>query len=147
ETAKYNKVIEAPINGLDKGILAQDIPLEPGDRINIPALRTFLIGGEVVAPGPYPLKEGTSLKQAVILARGLTPNAGPQKAVIFRANEIDGKQEEVKVDVSAIMNGKKPDVVLRAEDIVVIPPSKWKTFSNAFLRSFGMQTIPRAVLY
>jgi polysaccharide export outer membrane protein len=147
DTAKYNKVIDAPINGLDKGILAQDIPLEPGDRINIPQLRTFLIGGEVAAPGPYPLKEGTSLKQAVVLARGLTPNAAPQKAVIFRANQIDGKQEEVRVDLSAIMNGKKPDVVLQAEDLIVIPNSRMKTIGNALLRSFGVQTLTRTVLY
>ncbi len=145
ETAKYYKIVVANVNGLDKGLLEQDIPLEPGDLINIPPLGSFLIGGEVVAPGPYPLKEGTTLKQALTLARGFTPNAAGQKAIIFRGNIVDGKQEEVQVDASAIMNGKKADVYLRADDLIVVPNSKWKSFSNAVIRTLGVQTVSRGV--
>jgi polysaccharide biosynthesis/export protein len=141
------EMITANINGLEKGRFSQNIILQPGDVVQIPALNVFFIGGEVNAPGQFPLKEGTSLRQAVTLAQGTTFKAAKNRAVIFRGNTEDGKQLEIPVDVDAVMSGKKPDILLQADDLVVIPSSRMKSIGGTVLQAFGMQTVQRGVMF
>jgi polysaccharide biosynthesis/export protein len=150
DTAADNQdyeMITANINGLERGKFSQNLVLQPGDVINIPALNVFFIGGEVNAPGQFPLKEGTSLRQAVTLAQGTTFKAAKNRAVIFRGNTEDGKQLEIPVDVDAVMSGKKPDILLQADDLVVIPSSRMKSIGGTVLQAFGMQTVQRGVVF
>lgn len=140
------EMITANINGLERGRFSQNILLQPGDVVNIPALNVFFIGGEVNAPGQFPLKEGTSLRQAITLAQGTTFRAAKNRAVIFRGNTEDGKQLEIPIDVDAVMSGKKPDVLLQADDLVVIPSSRMKSIGGTVLQAFGMQTVQRGAL-
>jgi polysaccharide export outer membrane protein len=141
------EMITTNINGLEKGRFNQNIILQPGDVVNIPALNVFFIGGEVNAPGQFPLKEGTSLRQAITLAQGTTFKAAKKRAVIFRGNSEDGKQLEIPVDIDAVMSGKKPDVLLQADDLVVIPGSRMKAIGGTVLQAFGMQSIQRGVVF
>jgi polysaccharide biosynthesis/export protein len=140
------EMITANINGLEKGRFKQNIVLQPGDVVNIPPLNVFFIGGEVHAPGSFPLKEGTSLRQAITLAQGTTFKAAKGRTVIFRGNVEDGKQLEIPVDLDAVMSGKKPDVLLQADDLVVVPSSRMKSIGGAILQGFGMQSIQRGVV-
>ncbi|MFY9607544.1 MAG: polysaccharide biosynthesis/export family protein [Blastocatellia bacterium] len=130
------------INGLLKGRFDQDTFIEPGDIVNIPPSDVFFVAGEVNKPGSFVLKDGTSLRQAVSLAQGTTMNAAGDRAVIFREGPT-GKREELKVDVTAVMNGKKPDVPILANDIVMVPNSRMKSVGNAVLKAFGLSTITR----
>ena len=41
--------------------------LEPGDTVNIPPTDVFFVAGEVNQPGSFPLKDGTTLRQAISL--------------------------------------------------------------------------------
>jgi polysaccharide biosynthesis/export protein len=140
------ELITANINGLERGRFNQNIVLQPGDVVNIPALNVFFIGGEVNAPGQFPLKQGTSLRQAITLAQGTTFKAAKSRAVIFRGNQEDGKQLEIAVDVDAVMSGKKPDILLQADDLVVIPSSRMKSIGGAVLQGFGMATVQRGII-
>src|SRR6185295_15536121 len=108
ETPKY-ELKSSNIIGLLKGRFDQDVLLEPGDIINIPASDVFFVAGEVNAPGSFALKEGTTLRQAISLAQGTNFKAALGKGVIFREN-ASGKQEEVHVDIGAVMSGKKQDI-------------------------------------
>ena len=137
----------ANINGLLKGRFEQDVTLEPGDIINIPETDLFFVAGEVNAPGSFPLKEGTTIRQAISLAQGTKFSAATNRGVIYRENPTTGKQEEVKVDISAVMSGKKPDVPLMANDIVIVPNSRGKTIGGALLRAFGLNTVTRVPIY
>jgi polysaccharide export outer membrane protein len=130
------------INGLLKGDFKKDTFVEPGDIVNIPPSDVFFVAGEVNKPGSFVLKEGTSLRQAVSLAQGTTMNAAGDRAVIFREGPT-GKREELKVDVAAVMSGKKPDVPILANDIVMVPNSKMKSVGNAMLKAFGLSTLGR----
>jgi protein involved in polysaccharide export with SLBB domain/O-antigen ligase len=130
------------INGLLKGRFDQDTFIEPGDIVNIPPSDVFFVAGEVNKPGSFVLKDGTSLRQAVSLAQGTTMNAAGDRAVIFREGPT-GKREELKVDVGAVMNGKKPDVPIMANDIVMVPNSRMKSVGNAMLKAFGLSTLTR----
>ena len=132
----------ANINGLLRGRFDQDVLLEPGDIINIPPSDVFFVAGEVNAPGSFALKEGTTLQQAISLAQGTNYKAALSRGVIFREN-ASGKREELHIDIGAIMSGKKEDVAISANDIIMVPNSKTKSIGGALLRAFGMNSVAR----
>ncbi|HET9532972.1 MAG TPA: polysaccharide biosynthesis/export family protein [Blastocatellia bacterium] len=136
----------ANISGLMKGILKNNLPLQPGDIVNIPPPNVFFVGGEVLAPGSFPLKEGTTLRQAISMAQGMTFKAAPGRGVIFREDPATGQQQEIRVDISAVMSNKKPDIPLKANDIIVVPDSRLKAVGGALLSAFGMATVNRGAV-
>lgn len=142
ERPKY-ELKSANINGLLKGRFDQDVLLEPGDIINIPSSDVFFVAGEVNAPGSFALKEGTTLRQAISLAQGTNYKAALNRGVVYRENAKNGKREEVHVDIGAVMGGKKEDVLIMANDIIMVPNSRTKTLGGALLKAFGMTTITR----
>jgi polysaccharide export outer membrane protein len=145
EVAQY-EMIEANINGLLKGNFDNNLVVEPGDIINIPPTDVFFVAGEVRAPGSYPLKEGTSLRQAIALAQGTTIKAASSRGLIIREDPKTGKRQEIKVDIEAVMSGKKEDLPIQAKDYIIIPNSKLKSFGNAMLTGFGFSSIVTRVI-
>jgi polysaccharide export outer membrane protein len=135
ETTKYI-MLTSNINALYKGRFDEDILLEPGDIVNIPPTDVFFVAGEVNAPGEFPLKDGTTLRQAIAMAQNWTPKAKPKNAVIFREG-INGERKEISVDIAAVMNNKSPDVPLMANDIVIVPNSPVKSALLPILNAFG----------
>ncbi len=143
ETAPRYELKSVHINALLKGHFEQDMFLEPGDIINIPPTDVFFVAGEVNQPGSFPLKEGTTLRQAISLAQGTKFNAALGRGIIFRESPTTGKREELPVDVGAVMSGKKEDLTILANDIIIVPNSRSKTIGSALLRAFGISTISR----
>ena len=135
--AKY-ELLKVNINGLLRGNFDQDIGIGPGDIIHIPPTDVFFVAGEVNAPGSFPLKEGTTIRQAISLAQGTTFQAAASRAIIFREEQSSGKRQEIAVDVPAVMSGKKSDVPILSNDIIIIPNSRLKTVSSTLLRAFGV---------
>jgi polysaccharide export outer membrane protein len=123
-----------------KGDFEQNQNLQPGDIINIPRADTFFVAGEVHAPGSFPLKDGTTLRQAITLAQGMTFKAKSSQGVIFREDPVRGKRVEIKVDLSAVMNGKKDDLPILANDVILIPNSRAKTIGSTLLTAFGVNS-------
>jgi protein involved in polysaccharide export with SLBB domain len=128
------------INGLLKGNFASNTFIAPGDIINIPRTDVFFVAGEVRSPGSYPLKDGTTLRQAISLAQGLAFNAAGRRGVIFRENQRTGTREEIKVDIGQVMSGKAEDVPILANDIVIVPNSRLKTVGSTLLTAFGVNS-------
>ena len=145
ERPRY-EMTSANISGLFKGRFDQDIFIEPGDMINIPPTDVFFVSGEVKAPGSFALKEGTTLQQAISLAQGTVFKSKADETIIFRDN-ADGKREAIKVDLSAVMKGKKPDVPIMANDIIMVPNSTMKSIGGALLSAFGMTSVTRVPIY
>jgi polysaccharide biosynthesis/export protein len=140
EDAKY-EMMKMNITGLLKGRFDQNMSLQAGDIINIPVSDVFFVSGEVREPGSFPLRDGTTLRQAISLAQGTTFKAAGARGVIFRENPLSGRREEIKVDIGAVMSGKKDDVSIMANDIVVVPNSRFKSVSSTLLTVFGMGAI------
>ena len=136
----------ANINGLFRGVFDQNMMLEPGDLVNIPRADVFYVAGEVRQPGSFQLKEGTTLRQAIALAQGTSMNAAGGEGVIYREDPTTGKRLEIKVDVNAVMKNKKEDVLLQANDIVMVPNSRTKSVGNALLKALGMGVVQRGVI-
>lgn len=129
------KVALSPL--FNQGNTEQNIRLEPGDIVNIPPAKVFFVAGEVNAPGAFQIKEGTTLRQAISLAQGTTFKAALSRAVIYRDDPETNKRQEILVDVGAVMNGKKQDIALYPNDMVIIPNSRMKSVSSALLSAFG----------
>lgn len=135
ELIKY-EMMSSNISSLYKGRFDQDIILEPGDVINVPPTDVFFVAGEVNAPGEFPLKDGTTLRQAIALAQNVSPKAQPKHAIIFREG-INGERKEINVDINAVMSNKSPDVAILANDIIIVPNSKLKSAMLPILNAFG----------
>lgn len=130
------ELIKVNINALYKGQFDQR--LEPGDIVNIPRADVFFVAGEVKAPGSFSLKDGTTLRQAISLAQGMTFSAKPTEGVIFREDSAQGSRQEIKVDISAVMNGKEKDMLVLANDVIIIPNSRTKSVGGILLMALGV---------
>jgi len=137
--ARY-ELVKVNINGLLRGSFDQNVTMIPGDIIHIPPTDVFFVAGEVNAPGSFALKEGTTLRQAISLAQGTNFNAAADRGIIFREDPATGKRDEIKVDIPAVMNGKKPDITILANDIVIVPNSRMKLIGSTLLRAFGVNS-------
>src|SRR4029077_13338824 len=104
--ARY-ELIKVNINGLLRGNFDQNLTILPGDIVHIPQTDMFFVAGEVNAPGSFVLKDGTTLRQAISLAQGMSFNAAGDRGIIFREDPTTGKRSELKVDIPSVMNGKK----------------------------------------
>ena len=135
--------ITVNITGMLRGQPEKNMFLEPGDIVNIPPLDIFFVAGEVNSPGSFQLKEGTTLRQAISLAQGTTYNAAAGDGIIFRDDVVTGKRQEIKVDITQVMKGKKEDVAIMPNDIIIVPNSKAKSVGNAILKAFGMGAAQR----
>lgn len=135
------------IAGMFKGIGLVDPNsyLEPGDIVHIPRADVFFVAGEVNAPGSFPLTEGTTLRQAIALSQGTTLNAALGNGVIFRQDPATGKRIEINVDIGAVMKGRKDDVPILANDMVIVSNSRAKTVGNSILKALGMGTAQRGI--
>jgi polysaccharide biosynthesis/export protein len=136
EIAKF-ELVKANISGLLRGNLNNNIVVEAGDMITIPPTDVFFVSGAVEAPGSFPLKAGTTLRQAISLAQGPNSKASLGKSVIYREDPATGKQTEIKVDISAVMSGKKEDIAIQPNDIIQIPDSRFKSIRNTLLTTLG----------
>lgn len=108
-----------------KGMAKYNIPLQAGDVINIPQ-ETFLdiyVMGRVKNPGHLKLKDDgeITLLKAIAQAGGFDDRARKGSVVVKR--RVDGKEKQMKVNVKKILSGKKPDFILKHNDIVYVPES------------------------
>jgi polysaccharide biosynthesis/export protein len=138
------ELIKVNINGLFRGDFDKNMRLEPRSVVHIPQAEVFFVGGEVNEPGSFPFKEGATLRQAITLAKGMKISAASGRAIIFREDPVTRKRQEIRIDVGKIMSGSQEDVVITANDVVIIPNSRSKAVGGAILSALGIS--PRRIL-
>ena len=126
----------ANINNLLRGNLDQNIIIEPGDIVHIPQTDVFFVAGEVKSPGSFPLKDGTTLRQAISLAQGTKFEGAASRGVIFREDR-SGKRREIPVNIAEVMSGKKDDIDILPNDIIIVPNSKTKSVTKSILQGIS----------
>lgn len=144
--AQYT-LLKVNVNALLKGRFEQNMFLEPGDIVNVPPTEVFFVAGEVQAPGSFPLKEGTTLRQAISLAQGMNFKAAPGRGLIFREHPETGKRQELAVDIGAVMGGKQEDQPIFANDVIIVPNSRMKTIAAPVLSAFGVSAARLPIRY
>jgi polysaccharide export outer membrane protein len=95
----------------------------PGDRVIVARAPVSYVLGDVAKPGGY-LTIGNdnrmTVLQAVAQAGGTTPSAVPNHSTLIRRT-ADGKYSVIRLRISDMAKGKKPDVEMQANDILYIP--------------------------
>jgi len=118
---------------LISGDLTLNLPVAHGDVLNIPISGKVFVAGEVVKPGGFLLKgKRMSINQAITMAEGLKPTADGSQSTIFRYSGKDGQREAIPVDLYAVHKGKAEDLILKENDIIIVPKSGIKTFLIEF---------------
>ena len=100
--------------------------LEPLDTIRVfsrfdfESAPTVSVGGEVRLPGTYRTSGQASLRDAVYLAGGLSPNASVDNAQLFRINP-DGTSKVFSVNLREALEGNSADnILLQPRDRLLI---------------------------
>ena len=121
-----SETLEVPTEDLFRGATQTwNIPIYPGDVVNVPArstVRIFCIG-EVRAPGAIELSTDDRITLLSVLAKagGLTDKAS--KKIRIKRRDASGKDVEYVSDYKRILAGKDPDPVLKGDDVVIVKSS------------------------
>ncbi|CAN5728536.1 hypothetical protein BH23GEM6_BH23GEM6_21480 [soil metagenome] len=90
--------------------------------------------GEVNRPGAFPLASNQTMTalQAVALGQGLGPVAARDRAQVIRTNAA-GEQSKIYVNLTDVLSGRAPDVVLHPNDVLFVPRNAAKAFGQGLL--------------
>jgi polysaccharide export outer membrane protein len=103
--------------------------VRPGDTVTLPEAEQVFVVGNVVRPMAIPLKETTTITQAIATAGGTMPDTKSDRVRIVR--QTSAGKKEIFVDLKAIASRRAEDVALQANDIVEVPTSGAKRFLRA----------------
>jgi polysaccharide export outer membrane protein len=122
---------------LESGNSQLNIAIYPGDRVTIPRAGVVYVVGAVNKPGGFTMKSsghGITVLQALALAEDTKGTALPNRTVIIRpdSQSPDG-HKQIPVSLKKVLEGKSPDPVLIADDVLFVPDSAAK---KAFKRGF-----------
>ena len=104
---------------------AENILICPHDTITVPLAEVVYVTGAVRRPGEVPLKDRETIPvlQALASAQGLGDNPAPQNAFIVRIDRATNKQQRIPVDLRKFQQGGGEDIVMRPNDILLVPIS------------------------
>jgi polysaccharide export outer membrane protein len=97
------------------------------------------VQGQVEQPGIYEVRGGTTLLDAVALAKGETENAALSEVVVIRT--IDGKRMAAMFDVNRIRRGDDPDPAILGKDVIVVGHSNTRQAWHDMLRAAPLLNI------
>jgi polysaccharide export outer membrane protein len=102
-----------------------NVPLQPGDIVNIEArraVRVFCLGA-VKSPGALEFdgEDRLTLLSAIAKAGGLTDKASSK--IRIKRRGADGKDAEIMINFSRVVSGKDTDPKLQADDVVIVKES------------------------
>ena len=78
--------------------LRGDYLINPQISISIVEYRPFFITGEVKSPGSYEYQPGMTIRQAIVIAGGLTDRASQRKVYLIREGDPAFKENKVKLN-------------------------------------------------
>jgi polysaccharide biosynthesis/export protein len=117
-----------------RGLLESSNPklnvlVRPGDVVTVSRAGIVYVVGEVNKPGGFVLQnnESISILQALALAQGTTHTSAISQTRIIRTDAINGKREEIPINLGKIFSGKEADVLLEPKDVVFVPNSAAKS--------------------
>ena len=113
-----------------------DIPIFPRDTIIVPRVGVIYLLGAFKQQGAIPLQQNSPMTLMKIAALAGGPGFEGSAGDLRIIRSVGLSREVVRVDLKKVMNGKAPDPVLQAEDIVFLPSNPMK----AAIKSGGIGT-------
>ncbi len=104
-----------------------DRPVLPGERILVKPCGFVYVGGNVGRPGAYEHCTSTevTLSQILNIAYGIQLNTIFRHVALIRKNP-DGTKVVREIDMGKVERGKLADPIVQDDDIVFVPPSRFK---------------------
>ena len=109
-----------------------NMPVEPGDMINVPIAGTFFVDGAVKRPGSYPLGRRYSLMQALTAAGGVDRDLNSADITIFRKRASG--TEPISINLNEVVAGSTVDPEIEADDVILVPIN---TAKYVYFKIFG----------
>ena len=106
----------------------ENILIRPHDVITVPSAEMIYVIGAVRKAGAFVLneQETPSVLQALSMAEGLGSTPAPQRSKVLRQAAGSSQRDEIPIDLNRIIEGKAPDLLLQANDILFVPTSTGK---------------------
>jgi polysaccharide biosynthesis/export protein len=129
--------------------------IRPGDYVSVTEGEPVYITGSVVSPVGIFMRDNLTLSVALAMVGGARSEARTDDVIISRLKEGTDQRETLHVDYAAIKKNQKPDVLLKAYDVIEVKeasPFSPGQLGKMLLRSFtsiigGVPTaLPRLVL-
>jgi polysaccharide biosynthesis/export protein len=114
-----------------------DIPIFPRDTIIVPRVGVIYLLGAFKTQGAIPLQQNSPLTLMKVAALAGGPGFEGKTGDLRIIRSVGVSRQVVRVDIKRVMDGKDPDPVLEAEDIVFLPSSSMK----AAIKSGGLGTL------
>ena len=110
------------IRAVMAGATDRNVPLQDGDIIFVPELvREVSVLGEVARPGVYPIREGTTLLEALAMAGGVA-QMGDDSAIRLTTRAADGASRVFEISVDRPSGaGDASACALRGGEVVYVP--------------------------
>lgn len=126
---------------IDLKRLARDgrlnIPIRGGDVINVPFAGSAFVLGSVGKPGSVPVKNNLTVSQAIAVAGSPTAGmAATGNITVMRLDE-NGQAERIPVNLKRIVAKEETDMLLKENDVVFVPESKFRRFLLDFKQIVG----------
>jgi polysaccharide biosynthesis/export protein len=119
-----------------------NMPVQPGDVINVPEAGTFFVDGSVGRPGSYPLNRPHTLTQALAVAGGVTETLADYTSVVVFRRQNSPEAERIAVNLKDILAGQAADPLIGADDVIVVPMSTAKYILERFIGTIGLPSFP-----
>lgn len=108
---------------LIEGEAKLNIPLFPGDTVNIPPQKPMIVSvlGEVMSPGEFKFSSDsrTTLLKVIAAAGGFTTYARQNKISIKR--DVNGVAKTIKINAKSVRDGRIEDVEILHNDLIIVP--------------------------
>jgi polysaccharide export outer membrane protein len=112
-----------------------NVPVRPGDFVNVPRAGSFFVDGYVERPNAYQLVQPYRLTQALTLAGGVNNFASTEVAVLRRGP--GGEVHTLTRDLDKIKSGAEEDLPIVENDLIMVPPNKAKVVLAILLSAVG----------
>jgi polysaccharide export outer membrane protein len=111
-----------------------------GDVISVPAAGSVLVAGWVDKPGSYAVTRGLTASGAVAAAGGVLFAADKQIVTVRRVLG-PGEERSFTVDLTAVSEGRAPDLALADGDVITIPAAPGRVVP------WAMWTVAREMIH
>jgi polysaccharide biosynthesis/export protein len=114
-----------------------DIPIFPRDTIIVPRVGVAYLLGAFKVQGAIPLSQNSPMTLMKVAALAGGPGFEGKMGDLRIIRSVGLTRQVVRVNITKVINGKAPDPVIQAEDIIFLPTSMMK----AAIKSGGIGTV------